>query len=209
MRWLYAIPSVRYGRAQQGDGAQQVSGADVGTDFTGRCRGVEQRAEGGFESLEEVAGQGVERRVARVKGGGQSSLGREELGVPVERVRERPSRLVRCGQCRGRVGAGVYLVLEHGLDQVRALREMPVQRPDSDAGQVGDLLRGRVHARGAEDGLRRRKQGADVALRVGAQLARRSLGCARSRGASRASCGRRRVLRHDTPSTCFPEELSI
>src|SRR5271169_4076111 len=88
---------VRYGGAQQGDGAQQVPGADVGTDFTGRCRGVEQRAEGGFESLVEVAGLGVERRVARVKGGGQSSFGREELSVPAEPVRECRSWLVRCG----------------------------------------------------------------------------------------------------------------
>jgi hypothetical protein len=29
---------------------------------------------------------------------------------------------------------------------VRALREVPVQRPDPDAGQIGDLLGGRVHA---------------------------------------------------------------
>ncbi len=33
---------VRSGGAQQGDGVQQISGADVGADFTGRCRGVEQ-----------------------------------------------------------------------------------------------------------------------------------------------------------------------
>ena len=49
------------------------------------------------------------------------------------------------------------------------MREVPVQRSDSDPDEVGDLLRGRVHARGAEDGLRRREQGADVALRVGTQ----------------------------------------
>jgi hypothetical protein len=29
---------------------------------------------------------------------------------------------------------------------VRAPREVPVQRPDPDAGQIGDLLGGRVHA---------------------------------------------------------------
>ena len=94
----------------------------------------------------EVAGQGVERRIAGVKGRGESSLGREELGVPVEPHRECLSWLVRGGQRRGRVGAGIHLALEHGLDQVRALREVPVQRSDPDAGQVGDLLRGRVHA---------------------------------------------------------------
>jgi hypothetical protein len=135
-----------YGPAQQGNGVQEVPGADVGTNLTGRSRVFEQRPEGGCDSLEEVAGQGVERRVARVKGRGESSLGPEELGVPVEPLLECFSWLVGRGQRRGRGGAGVYLVLKHGLDEVRALREVPVQRPDADAGQVGDLLGGRVHA---------------------------------------------------------------
>ena len=129
-----------------GDGVQEVPGADVGTDLASRCRGFEQRPESRSDSLVEVAGQGVERRIARVKGGGESSLGGEELGVPVEPLRECRPRLVRRGQRRGRVGAGIYLALKHGLDEVRALREVPVQGSDSDAGQVSDLLRGRVHA---------------------------------------------------------------
>src|SRR5580693_6222793 len=136
----------RYRQAQQGDGAKKVACADVGTDFTSRGRGFEQRSEGRRDSLKEVAGQGVERRVARVKSRGESSFGREELGVPAEPLFECRSWLVGRGQRRSRSGAGVYLVLEHGLDEVRAQREVPVQRPDPDAGQVGDLLGGRVHA---------------------------------------------------------------
>jgi hypothetical protein len=81
-----------------------------------------------------------------VKGCRESSFGRDELGVPVEPLRECYSWLVRCGQRRGRVGAGIHLALKHRLDQVRTLREVPVQRSDSDAGQISDLLRGRVHA---------------------------------------------------------------
>jgi hypothetical protein len=111
-----------------------------------RCCGFEQRPEGGSESLHEVAGQGVERRVARVEGRGESSFGGEEPSVPVEPFREGVSGFVRRGQRRGRVGAGVHLPLEHGFDQVRALREVPVQRSDPDAGQVGDLLGGALLA---------------------------------------------------------------
>src|SRR6202021_3673927 len=68
-------------------------------------------------------------------------------------------------------------------------REVPVQRPDPHAGQVGDLLGGRVHPRGSEDGLGRLEQGAEVALRVGAPPPRR------------------RALRHDPPSPGPPERL--
>jgi hypothetical protein len=60
---------------------------------------------------------------------------------------------MRGHQRRGRVGARIHSALEHGLDQVRALREVPVQRPDPDLGQIGDLLRGRVYAGRGEDGL--------------------------------------------------------
>jgi hypothetical protein len=82
---------------------------------------------------------------------------------------------VRRGQRRGRVRAGIDLALEDGLDQVRTLRKVPVQRSDSDAGQVRDLFRWRVHAC-AEDRLRRLKQGVDVALGVGSQPPRCAFG---------------------------------
>ena len=68
MRWLYATPSSGHGQAQIGDGVQEILGADVGADLAARCRGFEQRREGGSEPLHEVAGQGVERRIAGVQG---------------------------------------------------------------------------------------------------------------------------------------------
>jgi hypothetical protein len=48
----------------RGDGGQQVFGADVGANLARGRGGVEQVAEDGSESLEEVAGQGVEGGVA-------------------------------------------------------------------------------------------------------------------------------------------------
>jgi hypothetical protein len=80
-----------------------------------------------------------------VQRGGQATFGRQELGVLVQPGRQGGhSRFAGRGQRR--VGAGVYPVLEHGHDQVRALREVPVQRADPDASQISDLLRGRVHS---------------------------------------------------------------
>jgi hypothetical protein len=81
-----------------------------------------------------------------VQGGGEPSFGREELGVLVQPQCERRGRLVGGGQLRGRVGAAVHPALEYGFDQVRALREVPVERADADPGQVGDFLGGCVHA---------------------------------------------------------------
>ena len=81
-----------------------------------------------------------------MQGYSEPSFGRQELGVPVEPLREGDSWRVRCAQRRGRVGAGIHLAPKDGLDQVRAPREVPVERSDPDAGQIGDLLRGRVHA---------------------------------------------------------------
>ena len=78
-------------------------------------------------------------------------------------------RLVRGGQRGCGVRTGIDLMLEDGDDQVRAPREVPVERPDPDPRPVGDLLRRGVHARRAEDDLRRLEQGVDVALGVGAR----------------------------------------
>jgi hypothetical protein len=58
---------------------------------------------------------------------------------------------------------------------------VPVERAYPDAGQVGNLLRGRIHARRAEDRFRGLEQGVNIALRVGTQPPRRALGRARTR----------------------------
>jgi hypothetical protein len=62
----------------------------------------------------------------------------------------------------------------------KRLRRSPLLRrltPIMKFHQIGDLLCGRVHARGDEHGLRRLEQGANVALRVGAQRTRHSSAC--------------------------------
>jgi hypothetical protein len=166
-------PAPAYGLAQLGDRVQEVVGADVVADHTLGRGGVEQRGESGAEPLQKVAGQPGERRVARVQCRGETALGAEQLGEPVDPARERLCRLERGSQHRARLGNGVDAGLHHGLHQVRALREVPVQRADPDTGQVGDLLRGRVHAGRVEDGPRGLQQRVDVALRVGAAPSRR------------------------------------
>jgi hypothetical protein len=82
-------------------------------------------------------------------------------------------RLVRGTQGRARVRDSVDPAFHDGFDQIRTLREVPVQRADPYTGQVGDLLRRCVDAGGGEYGPRGLDQRADVALRVGAAAARR------------------------------------
>jgi len=125
---------VSHGHAQTGDGVQEISGTDVGANLATGCRGFEQQSEGGSEPLPEVPGQFVERRLAGVKGRSESWFEREELGVPVQPVRECCCWLLCGGQGLRRISAGIYLALKHGLDQIRALRKVPVQRSNSDAG---------------------------------------------------------------------------
>jgi hypothetical protein len=163
---------------------QEILGADVVANRAVGHRGVEQRGEGRAESLQEVTGQPRERRVPRVQRRGESAFGREQFGEPVDPLGECFGRLVRGTQGRASVGDGVDPAFHDGFDQVRTLREVPVQRADSYAGQVGDLLCRRVHAGGREDGPRGLDQRADIALRVGAASARR------------------RVRMHDITSPC-------
>src|SRR5690348_5523194 len=161
------------GLGQLSDGVQEILGADVVANRAVGHRGVEQRGEGGAESLQEVTGQPREGRVPRVQRRSESAFGREQVGEPVDPLGECFGRLVRGTQGRARVGDGVDPAFHDGLDQVSTLREVTVQRADSYAGQVGDLLRRRVYAGGGEDGPRGLDQRADVALRVGAARALR------------------------------------
>jgi len=60
-------PSPGHGLGQLSDGVQEILGADViANRAVGHC-GVEQCREGGAEPLQEVAGQPLERRIARVQ----------------------------------------------------------------------------------------------------------------------------------------------
>ena len=161
------------GLGQLSDGVQEILGADVVANRAVGHRGVEQRGEGGAESLQEVAGQPREGRVARVQRRGESALGREQVCEPMDPLGECFGWLVHGTQGRARGGNGVDPAFHDGFDQVGALREVPVQRADSYAGQVSDLLRRCVDAGGGEDGLRGLDQRADIALRVGAARARR------------------------------------
>ena len=122
----------------------------------------------GSQPLHEVAGQPFERRIAGVQGGGEPAFGPEEFDEPVDPERQRPRRWVGGAQLGAGGGDGVDPGPHHGLDQVRALGEVPVQRADADSGEVGDLLGRGVHAGGVEDRPRRLDQGLDVALGVGA-----------------------------------------
>ena len=59
--------------AQARDRTQKILGCNIGADLAGAFRGFKERSKCGFESLLEVRGQGVEGRVSRMQGRGQSS----------------------------------------------------------------------------------------------------------------------------------------
>ena len=138
------------------------------------CR--EQRRQRGAEVLLEVRRERVEGSVAGVERRGEPALGRDEPRVAVQPLRERLAGRVGARESRCRSGAGVDLAAEHGRDEVRALREVAVDRPDADAGLRRDLAHGRVDARGGEDLLGCLKQRVDVAPGVRADAALRRLG---------------------------------
>ena len=121
-------PSSGDGLGQLSDGVQEILGADVVANRAVGDRSVEQRGKGGAESLQEVAGQPGEGRVPRVQRRGESAFGREQFGETVDPLGECFGRLVRGTQGRARVGDGVDSAFHDGFDQVRTLREVPVQR---------------------------------------------------------------------------------
>jgi hypothetical protein len=166
-------PSPGDGLGQLRDGVQEILGADIVANRAVGHRGVEQRCEGGAESLQEIAGQPRECRIARVQRRGEAAFGGEQLGEALDPPGERLRGLVRGTQRLARIGDGVDTAFHDGFDEVRALREVPVQGADSYAGQVGDLLGRCVHAGGVEDGPGGLDQRVDVASRVGAAPARR------------------------------------
>lgn len=89
-----AFPVIVGGHGQVARGAQQVVRADVGADLTGSRRGVQERAEYGYEALLEVVGQAVVGPVARVEGGAEPALRADEDREALQPCRERLGRLV-------------------------------------------------------------------------------------------------------------------
>jgi hypothetical protein len=69
---------------------------------------------------------------------------------------------------RGSLRAGIHFVTKDGGDQVRALRKVPVNGADADAGLLCNLSHRSVYSRGREYRLGRLEQRVDVALCVGA-----------------------------------------
>ena len=112
-------------------------------------RGGEHRA----EPLPEVGGERVEGRIPGVQGRGEPVFGRDERRVAVQPARQRLARRVGGAERGAGLGAGIDLVLQHGHDQVRATGEVPIHRPDANAGALGDLPRGRVDPQVAEADL--------------------------------------------------------
>lgn len=111
-------PSPGDGLGELCDGVQEILGAHVTANCAVGHGGVEQRCKRGAESLEEVAGQPGERRIARVQRRGESAFRREQFGESLDPRAECFRRLVRSTQRRARIGDGVDPAFDDGFDQV-------------------------------------------------------------------------------------------
>ena len=103
-----------------------------------------------------------------MQGGGESALGCDEVHVTLHPSRQRLAWLVLGGQNRRGVCAGIDFTTEDGRDEVGALRKVAVNRPDADAGLLGDFSDRSVHSGSCEHRHGRLQQRIDVALGVGA-----------------------------------------
>ena len=97
IRWLYSGSVSGAGWQRSATAVSRSLAVTSRTDVAGCCGGVEQLVEHGSQPFPEVAGQGVEGRVARVQRRGEPAFGGDERRVPVEPLRERrpPARARR------------------------------------------------------------------------------------------------------------------
>ena len=128
----------------------------------------EKRPKGGPESLLKIRAQRLEGRVSRMQRRGEPALGGNEAGISLHPTRQGFEGLVLGRKDRRGVRAGVDFATEDGSDQVRALRKVPVNGADADAGLFCDFSHRSVHPGGREHRLGRLEQRVDVPPCVGA-----------------------------------------
>jgi NAD(P)-dependent dehydrogenase (short-subunit alcohol dehydrogenase family) len=155
--------------AKARDGLQEIVRIGPGAHIASRdcCfeQHLQRRPEPGFQ----VIRQCIERRIARVKRGGETALRGNEVDQPLQPTFQRITRLVFGSGREGGIGARIDLIPQDGHDQIRTPRKAAVDRADADPGPLGDFAHRSVHARGREHGQRRLQQGVVIALGVGAQ----------------------------------------
>ena len=100
-------------------------------------------------------------------------LGRGVRAEGLEPVHHRVPGALVSGQLLGERGQPVDVLAVDGLEQVEAVREVPVQGADADAGPAGDLLERRVTAQLGERLAGALDQPVVVALGVGPQRSAR------------------------------------
>ena len=76
------------------DRAQKIVSIDIGADLAGCRRRLKKCPKRGSEPLLEVGGQGVECRVSRVQGRGESAFGCDKVHITLHPSRQRLAWLV-------------------------------------------------------------------------------------------------------------------
>lgn len=165
-------PDVMDRMAEVGCRTQEDVRLDVALDVTGGGCSVEKGPESRTETLFPMGWQGVERRVSRVQGLGETALGGDQLGEAPHPQFQRLEGRVPARERGRRIGAGIHLSPEYGRDQVGATGEMPIHGPGAHACALRDVAHGRIQAGLGENRLRGVEQRLKVPARVGAALTR-------------------------------------
>ena len=79
---------------QAGDCTEKVLGGNIGADFAGGSRSLQQSPQSRFQPLVKVGGQRVEGRVSRVQRAGKAAFGRDETHETLHPSRQCLERLI-------------------------------------------------------------------------------------------------------------------
>src|SRR5215469_15955979 len=127
--------------ANEGDGREDFPGGDVVARVPAVYRSGEERLERRFEPVQEVLREIIVGRVTGVQRRGEPAFGADEVGEALDPAGERIPRTERGTELFRSFNALVDLVLQHGDDEVRSARKMPVERSHTYSGTVSDLFR--------------------------------------------------------------------
>jgi len=102
-----------------------------------------------------------------MQGLGEAALGGNPGGVSLHPLGQRLEGRVLGREDRRCVGASIHFLAADGGDEVRTLRKVTIEGAHTHAGALGDLPNGGVDTGRGEHRFRRRKQGFEIALRIG------------------------------------------
>jgi len=152
---------------------QKLIWLDAVANFACSYRRIEETLNDRTESLQKILGQSLERGVARIEGGSETTPLRHELNIAVNPFQQRLSGAKRGGKFSAGVRAGVHLAAQRSHHKVGTLREVAIDRADAHTGLLRNLAHRSIDSRGFENSQCCSQERVYVAPCVSAHGARR------------------------------------